>query len=104
MTAATFNPPAARDLEAAGIERGHADAVAEGMRPAVGAGRKELAARADLEALEARVTAMLYRASWNQGAGIVAILAASGSMPAGAGLRFLPIRAIGGTWRRSPKP
>ena len=34
----------------------------------------------------------LYRALWIQGAGIVAIPTAPGSMPAWAGLRFLPIR------------
>ena len=38
MTASTFNPlEAARDLEAAGIEAEHAEAIAEGMRWAVSA-------------------------------------------------------------------
>ena len=95
MTASTFSPlEAARDLEAAGIEAEHAEAIAEGMRWAVSArhppvraggrlrgseNRDELATKADLEA---RMTATLYRALWFQGGAIIAILTA---------LRFLPI-------------
>ena len=83
MTASTFNPlEAARDLEAAGIEAEHAEAIAEGMRRAVSADRDEFATKADLAALEARMTATLYRALWFQGGAIIAILTA---------LRFLPI-------------
>ena len=83
MTASTFSPlEAARDLEAAGIEAEHAEAIAEGMRRAVSADRDELATKADLAALEARMTATLYRALWFQGGAIIAILTA---------LRFLPI-------------
>ena len=49
MSAATFDTlSAARDLEAAGIERKQAEAIAEGMRRAVGADRGELATKADL--------------------------------------------------------
>ena len=53
MTATTFNPlAAARDLEAAGIERRQAEAIAEGMREAAdaaaGADRGDLATKADL--------------------------------------------------------
>ncbi len=53
MTATTFNPlSAARDLEAAGIERRQAEAIAEGMREAAdaaaGADRDDLATKADL--------------------------------------------------------
>ena len=53
MTATTFNPlAAARDLEAAGIERRQAEAIAEGMREAADAAasadRAELATKADL--------------------------------------------------------
>ena len=53
MTATTFNPlAAARDLEAAGIERRQAEAIAEGMREAADAGagadRAEFATKADL--------------------------------------------------------
>ena len=83
MTASTFNPlEAARDLEAAGIEAEHAEAIAEGMRRAVSADRDEFATKADLTALEARMTVTLYRALWFQGGAIIAILTA---------LRFLPI-------------
>ena len=39
---------AARDLEAAGIERRQAEAIAEGMRQAAGAVRDDLATKADL--------------------------------------------------------
>ena len=79
MAATTFDTlAAARDLEAAGIERRHAEAIAEGMRDAATADRNEIATKADLDALRAD----LYRALWIQGAGIIAILAA---------LRFLPV-------------
>ena len=72
MTATTFNPPAAaHDLEAAGIERRHAEAIAEGMRQAVSADRDELATRTDLAALEHRMTAMLYRALRIQTAALI---------------------------------
>ena len=73
---------AARDLKAAGIEAEHAEAIAEGMRRAVSADRDELATKADLAALEACMTATLYRALWFQGGAVIAILTA---------LRFLPI-------------
>ena len=83
MVASTFNPlEAARDLKAAGIEAEHAEAIAEGMRQAASAGRNELATKADLAALEARMTANLHRALWFQGGAVIAILTA---------LRFLPI-------------
>ena len=83
MAASTFNPlEAARDLKAAGIEADHAEAIAEGMRRAVSADRDELATKADLAALETRMTATLYRALWFQGGAIIAIFTA---------LRFLPI-------------
>ena len=79
MTATSFNPLAvARDLKAAGIEAGHAEAIADAMRAAAVADHDALATKGDLAALEGR----MYRALWIQGAGIVAILAA---------LRFLPI-------------
>ena len=85
MTARTFNPlAAARDLEAAGIERRHAEAIAEGMRQAAAADHDELATKADLAALRAdlaELRADLYRALWIQGGAIVAILTA---------LRFFP--------------
>ena len=61
---------AARALEAAGIERRQAEAIAEGMREAATADRDELATKTDLATLEAR----MYRALWIQGGAIVAIL------------------------------
>ena len=90
MTATTFNPlAAARDLEAAGIERRQAEAHAEVLRQAVTADRDELATKADLDHLDAKLEtrlaelrADLYRALWIQGGAIVAILTA---------LRFLPV-------------
>ena len=79
MNATTFDIlKTTRDLEAAGIERRHAEAIAEGMRGAATADRDEFATKADLAGLEAR----MYRALWIQGGAIVAILTA---------LRFLPI-------------
>ena len=96
----------ARDLEATGIERGQAEAIAraigrDGERLATkdDIERLEAATRSDFERLEARTAskedvarleaqnaatadrAELYRALWIQGGGIVAILAA---------LKFLP--------------
>lgn len=75
MVGATFNPlAAARDLEAAGVDRKQVEA----LRQAATADRDEFATKAALAALEAR----MYRALWIQGAGIVAVLTA---------LRFLPL-------------
>ena len=72
MTASTFDTlGAARELEASGLERAQAEAIAKTMREAAGADRAELVTRGEL-----------YRALWIQGAGIVTILTA---------LRFLPI-------------
>ena len=90
MTATTFNPlAAARDLEAAGIERRQAEAHAEVLRQAVTADRDEFATKADLDHLDAKIEARLatlradlYRALWIQGGAIVAILTA---------LRFFPV-------------
>ena len=60
MTATTFNPLAtARELEAAGIERRQAEAIAEGMREAAdavaNAERGDLATKADLAALRSEM-------------------------------------------------
>ena len=83
MPASTFNPlEATRALEAAGVDRCQAEAHAEALRQAATADRDELATKADLAALEARMTANLYRALWFQGGAIIAIFTA---------LRFLPI-------------
>jgi len=77
MTANTFDTlSAARELEAAGIERRQAEAIAEGMRRAATADRDELATKADL-----------YRALWIQGAGIVAII--GGFIAIAAGLKLI---------------
>ena len=79
MTATNFDAlQAARDLEAAGVERRQAEAIAASMRDAAGADREQLATKADL----AELRADLYRALWIQGGAIVAILTA---------LRFLPV-------------
>ena len=56
---------AARDLEAAGVERRRAEAPAEALRRAAAAERAERATKADLAAREGRV----YRALWIQGGG-----------------------------------
>ena len=72
MTATNFDAlQAARDLEAAGIERRQAEAIAASMRDTASADREQFATKADLD-----------RALWIQGGAIVAILTA---------LRFLPI-------------
>ena len=68
MTATTFNPPAtARSLEAAGIERRQAEAIAEGMRDAVAsAERGDLATKADLAgfATKADLAALRSEMRW----------------------------------------
>ena len=52
MTATTFNPlEAVRDLEAAGVERRQAEAIAEGMRRAAAADHDSLATKADIATL-----------------------------------------------------
>ena len=66
MTATPFNPLAtARELEAAGIKRRQAEAIAEGMREAAdaaaGADRADLATKGDLDALRKETKADLHR-------------------------------------------
>ena len=68
MTAAFDTLDAARRLEAAGMQRDQAEAIAAVFRQSQGA----LVTTADLSALEAR----LYRALWVQAAGIIATIAA----------------------------
>ena len=70
---------AARELEAAGMDRKQAEAVAQAIR----AGQGELATSADLSALEAPLTATLYRALWVQAAGIIAAIAALAGIAVG---------------------
>ncbi len=76
-SAADFDTLAAtRDLEAAGIERRHAEAVIGVVR----ASRAELATKADLDtglaALRADMRADLYRALWIQTGAIVGVVVA----------------------------
>ena len=66
LTATAFNPLAtAHELEATGIERRQAEAIAEGMRQAAdaaaGADRADLATKADLDALRKETKADLHR-------------------------------------------
>ena len=63
---------AAHQLQDAGMERSHAEAVAAAIRK----GQGELTTTTDLSTLEARLTATLYRALWIQAAGIIAAIAA----------------------------
>ena len=86
MNTVTFNPlTTARELEAAGIERRQAEAIAEGMREAAdaaaGADRADLATKADLRTaieplatkaeLAVSIAALEARLTWRL-AGIVA--------------------------------
>ena len=63
---------AIRDLEAAGIERRHAEAVIG----VVCASRAGLATKADLVALRADMRADLYRALWIQTGAIIGVVVA----------------------------
>ena len=70
---ATFDTlTAARELEAAGMDRKQADAVVGAIRES----RGQLVSIADLSAFETRITATLYRALWIQAAGIIATITA----------------------------
>lgn len=79
MTSPLFDTfSAARALEAAGVERSQAEAIAS----AVGHSG-EFTTRADLDALESRMDsrlsgleARIYRALWIQGGAVVAIITA----------------------------
>ena len=62
---------AARDIEAAGLERAQAEAIVGAMRQAAVADRGELATKADLETGLANLRADLYRALWIQ-TGVIA--------------------------------
>ena len=63
---------AAQSMEAAGIERRHAEAIAA----AVAESGEHAATRADLDALESRLHATVYRALLLQAAAIVAAVVA----------------------------
>ena len=78
MPATSFNPLAiARDLEAAGMDRRQAEAVAEGMRQAASADRADLATRADLEPLATKAELATLRSEmrWMLGFQAALILA-----------------------------
>ena len=79
MTSTTFDAlRAARDLEAAGVERKQAEVFADVLRQAATADRDELATKTDLAGLRADLAAVegrIYRALWIQGGALVAILA-----------------------------
>ena len=62
---------AARALEAAGVERSQAKAIASAIGHS-----GEYATKADLAALESRLESRMYRALWIQGGAVVAIIAA----------------------------
>ncbi len=61
-----------RDLEAAGVERAQAEAIAGAVRKAAAADRDALATKADIANLRADV----YRALWMQAGAIVAAVVA----------------------------
>lgn len=86
--ATTFDTlAAARELENAGMDRKQAEAVAGAIR----AGQGDLATKADLGAMESRVTATLYCALRIQAAAIITAIAAL------AGIEISLARALGGT-------
>ncbi len=82
MTDAAFDTlETMRDLEAAGVERAHAEAIAGAVRKAAVADRDALVTKADVARLEDKLEAKadkadLYRALWMQaGAIVVAVVA-----------------------------
>ena len=82
MSIATFDTlTTARELEAAGIERRQAEAIAEGMRRAVGADRDELATKADLADVRADLAALEARLTWRLVGIAAAIVAAVKLIP-----------------------
>ena len=61
MSASTFDTlAAARDLEAAGIERRQAEAIAEGMRRAATADHDELATKGDIAGVHTRLNVLQW--------------------------------------------
>ncbi len=73
MAEAAFDTlAAARALKDAGVQPEHAEAIADAVRAAAQAGREELATKADLAALELRMTNKLYAVAGALAALIVA--------------------------------
>lgn len=65
MRSSTFDAlTAARKLEAAGVERAHAEAIADQLRTAAGADLDELATRGDLAELRAELRMMRWAVSF----------------------------------------
>ena len=62
---------AARALEAAGVERSQAEAIASAIGHS-----GEYTTKADLAALESRLESRMYRALWIQGGAVVGIITA----------------------------
>ena len=83
MTDAAFDTLAAtRNLEAAGVTRAHAEAIADTVRQAAVADRDALATKADITHLEDKLEtkadkADLYRALWMQTGAIVGAIFAA---------------------------
>ena len=77
MNGTTFDAlDATETLERAGFDERQARAVAGVMRQAVGADRDKLATKADLAALEARLTVRLFGGLLAMGSLLVAAMAA----------------------------
>lgn len=84
MSTAAFDTlTAVQNLEASGFERRQAEAIAT----AINHGDERTATKADLDALESRIRADLYRALWIQGVGIVAVI--GGFIAIAASLKLL---------------
>lgn len=65
---------AAKALRGAEFDERQAEAITTVVRHAIGAGRDELATKADLKAEVGALEARIYRALWLQAAGLVAIM------------------------------
>lgn len=84
MSTAAFDTlTAVQNLEASGFERRQAEAIAT----AINHGDERVATKADLDVLESRIRADLYRALWIQGVGIVAVI--GGFIAIAASLKLL---------------
>ena len=76
MNATSFDPlETTRDLEAAGIERRQAEAIAGAMRRAATADHAELATKADVAVVKADVAALRSEMRWMFGFQAAVILA-----------------------------